>query len=146
LHDQLLAAGNPSNVFRILERELTARLSRSHSLHPAVAHALANRSTSWSATRVSDVQREAGYSSRHFIALFRAAVGLTPKHYYRVKRFTTVLTHLASGNDATLAGVAASAGYCDQAHLTREFRAFAGISPTQYRPRGPDGLLHHRVT
>jgi len=52
-----------------------------------------------------------GYSPRHFIALFRSAIGLAPKHYFRIKRFTAVLQRLASGNTETLADVAASAGY-----------------------------------
>lgn len=145
LHERLLAAKNPVSVFRILEQELAARLTRPLLIHPAVAHALAPRSSLWSSIRISDIQREAGYSPKHFIALFHRAVGLTPKHYYRVKRFTTVLHHLASGNIVNLADLAASVGYSDQSHLTREFRAFAGITPTQYRPRDAASVLHHRV-
>jgi len=77
--------------------------------------------------------------------LFRSAIGLALKHYFRIKRFTAVLQRLASGNAETLADVAASAGYSDQSHLSREFRDLAGITPTQYRPRGPDSVLHHRA-
>ena len=29
--------------------------------------------------------------------------------------------------------------------LIREFRDFAGITPSQYRPRGPDSVFHHRA-
>ena len=146
LREQLLAAGSPINVFRVLERELAARLERPLLIHPAVAQALAVHSNAWPFARVADIQRQVGYSPRHFIALFRAAVGLTPKHYYRVKRFTAVLRRLAANGDENLADLAASAGYSDQSHLTREFREFAGITPTQYRPRDSTSILHHRVT
>jgi AraC-like DNA-binding protein len=145
LHARLMEANDPVNVFRVLEQELRARLARPLLIHPAVAHALAPRSNLWSSLRVSDIQRESGYSPKHFIALFRSAVGLTPKHYYRVKRFTTVLRCLASGNAANLADLAASAGYSDQAHLTREFLELAGITPRQYLPRDPDSVLHHQA-
>jgi AraC-like DNA-binding protein len=145
LHEQLMAANDAHEVFRVLEQALTARLTRPLLIHPAVAHALAPRANSWPSTRVSDIQREAGCSPKHFIAQFRAAVGLTPKHYYRVKRFKAVLERLAGSNAVNLADVAASAGYSDQSHLTREFRDFAGITPTQYRPRDADSVLHHRV-
>jgi AraC-like DNA-binding protein len=145
LREQLLAAKGPSAIFPLLEQHLTARLKRPLLMHPAVAHALASRTQVCSPTRVTDIQRDSGYSPKHFIDLFRSAVGLTPKHYYRVKRFTTVLQHLASGNAGSLAGLALLAGYSDQSHMSREFRDFAGITPTQYRPVSPQSVLHHRV-
>ena len=143
LHERLREAGKPPAVFQVIEQELMARLRRPLLIHPAIAHALAQHVTGWGHTRVTDIQREAGYSPRHFIALFRAAVGLTPKHYYRVKRFTAALQRLSSNSDTNLAHLAASLGYSDQAHFTREFRDFAGITPRQYRPRAPDSALHH---
>ncbi|HEX3911866.1 MAG TPA: helix-turn-helix domain-containing protein [Steroidobacteraceae bacterium] len=143
LHERLREAGKPPAVFQVIEQELMKRLERPLLIHPAIAHALAPHATGWAQTRVMDIQREAGYSPRHFIALFRAAVGLTPKHYYRVERFTAALQSLASNRGMNLANLAASLGYSDQAHLTREFRDFAGITPRQYRPRGPDSAFHH---
>ncbi len=145
LRERLLAAQGASAAFRVLEAELSARLDDSLAMHPAVAQALACRADGWGSSRVAEIQRRAGYSPRHFVALFRAAVGLTPKHYYRVKRFTTALQGLAGGNARGLADLAASAGYSDQAHLTREFREFSGVTPTQYRPRDPGSILHHRT-
>jgi len=145
LREQLLEATGPSAAFRVLEAELCARLHGHLPIHPAVAQALACRSGGWESSRVAAIQRRTGYSPKHFIALFRAAVGLTPKHYYRVKRFTTVLRSLAGSNSRGLADLAASVGYSDQAHLTREFREFAGVTPTRYRPRDATSILHHRA-
>jgi len=145
LHDQLLAAANPTHIFALLEQALRARLARPILIHPAVAHALVQSPNPGSPLRVADVQRETGYSNRHFIALFRSAVGLTPKHYYRVQRFKAALQLLAGSTPASLASVAASVGYFDQSHLTREFRDLAGIAPTQYSPMSSDSTLHHQV-
>jgi AraC-like DNA-binding protein len=130
---------------RLLAADLIARLTRPRLIHPVVAHALASDSMAWGFSRIAAIQRSAGYSPRHFIALFRASVGLTPKHYYRVKRFTTVLRHLANKDVGSLADLAASVGYSDQSHMTREFREFSGVTPTQYRPSTPGRILHHRV-
>jgi AraC-like DNA-binding protein len=145
LHERLMAGATPKEIFRILEQEFSARLQRSLLVHPVVAHALKPRATG-APIRVKDIQRESGYSPRHFIALFRAAVGLTPKHYYRIQRFNSVLQFLASGADRDLAQFAVTAGYSDQAHLTRDFREFAGITPTQYQPGGSQRHLHHRAS
>ena len=146
LHGRLRAAADPESIFRILEETLSARIQRPLLIHPAVAHALCACSPTGSPTRVAEVQRETGYSPRHFIALFRAAVGITPKHYYRIQRFNSVARRLASGPDCDLADLAASVGYSDQAHLTREFRELSGVVPTQYRPGGSERALHHRAT
>jgi AraC-like DNA-binding protein len=145
LQERLLAAAGPAEVFSILEEKLAARIHRPLLVHPAVAHALTALSPSGSAVRIADLQRAAGCSPRHFIQLFRAAVGLTPKHYHRVQRLNGALRLLASGGSRGLAGIAAAAGYADQAHFNREFRELAGITPTQYRPGRPQSLLHHRA-
>lgn len=146
VHQRLLDAGEPMAVLRLLEQELLSRLVSPLLIHPAIAHAIATPGQGWGFTRILSVQRRSGYSSRHFIALFRDATGMTPKHYYRLKRFTGALETIAGGATASLAEMATLQGYSDQSHMTREFREFAGITPTQYRPRGRDSVLHHMAT
>jgi AraC-like DNA-binding protein len=146
MHERLMDAYEPMAVFKVVEQELMSRLKRPLLIHPAIAHALVDPVQGWGFTRISAVQRQTGYSSKHFTALFRGAVGLTPKHYYRVKRFGAVVQALAGDHSSNLAELAASLGYSDQSHLTREFREFAGVTPTQYRPRAADSALHHVAT
>lgn len=139
LRELLLTASVPSEVFSLLERHLTARIEVPLLMHPAVAAALAS---AWMPDRVSPIQRSTGFSPKHFVDLFRDSVGLTPKHYFRIQRFNEVTRRLASHAEASLTDTAADLGYSDQAHLTREFRELAGITPRQYRGR-PDSPLHH---
>jgi len=145
MRERLAHADEPAAVFRVLEAQLLARLKHPLSIHPAVTHALNTRPGGWAHVRVADVQREAGLSHRHFVSLFRAAVGLTPKHYYRIKRFNIALQRLAAEHRSGLTDIALAAGYCDQAHLSREFREFAGTTPGEYRPRDSTSFLHHRA-
>lgn len=145
LHDRLAATVNPPTIFHLLENELMARMRRPLLLHPAVAYALGASVSGCEHHRVFDIQRHTGYSPRHFIELFRSAVGITPKQYYRIRRFSSALTRLAA-QDARLAEVAASTGYADQAHFSREFRELAGIAPSSYRPRSADSAHHHVAT
>jgi AraC-like DNA-binding protein len=137
LRGQLFEAREPVAAFRILERHLIARIHRPLLMHPAVAHALAAAGPGW------DVRRHTGYSPKHFISLFKASVGLTPTHFYRIRRFKQVARSLASADTVELADLASQFGYSDQAHLTREFREFAGVPPTQYQGRS-ESPLHHR--
>ena len=91
---------------------------------------------------VASVVARSGYSHRHFIALFKAAVGLTPKAFARVRRFGSALNRLAADPVREVADIAWSGGFSDQAHFTREFRAFTGLSPCQYRRVRP-AQIHH---
>lgn len=75
---------------------------------------------------------DADCSHRHFIALFRDATGLAPKRYARLRRFSRVLAQAADGA-IEWATLAIDYGYCDQAHLTRDFREFSGVSPSVWQ-------------
>jgi AraC-like DNA-binding protein len=142
LRERLATAPTAQAAISIFERDLIARLQQPLLLHPAVAQALRATLLS-SALRVGDIQKQSGYSPRHFIALFRSNVGLAPKQFYRIRRFSTALARIARGT-MPLAEVAISSGYADQAHLSREFRELAGVSPTAYSPPAV-GSEHHHV-
>ncbi len=138
LREQLLEA--PSNEARLalLEAALAARLPRARALHPAIASALAVLP---SVQSVQAAVRHSGFSHRRFINHFRSAVGLTPKSYLRVLRFQQALAAMRNGA-RTLADIAAEAGYSDQAHFSRDFREFAGVTPAEYRRCQPAEANH----
>lgn len=123
----------------LLESLLVARLPRVHGLHPAVAHALDQFSTT---ADVSEVVRQTGYSHRRFIQLFTRAVGLTPKLYCRVQRFQRVLELTAARQSESWVDVALRAGYSDQPHFNRQFREFAGLTPHEYDELSPSSPNH----
>ncbi|MGY1740498.1 MULTISPECIES: helix-turn-helix domain-containing protein [unclassified Blastococcus] len=86
--------------------------------------------------RVAELARRVGWSERHLTARFRAETGLGPKEAARVVRFDrarrTLAARVAAGGPPDLAGLAAAAGYADQSHLTRDWRAFTGLSPLRW--------------
>lgn len=59
-------------------------------------------------------------------------MGYGPKTFQSVLRFQRLLK-IAKESDIrqALAELAADAGYADQAHMTREFRRFANVQPTE---------------
>jgi AraC-like DNA-binding protein len=80
---------------------------------------------------VASLAEEVGWSRRHLAARFREHVGLPPKALARILRFERAAEHLRHG--AELADAALDSGYYDQAHFNRDFKAFAGVTPTEYR-------------
>lgn len=68
---------------------------------------------------------------RHLQGCFRALTGLSPRQLAAMVRFQASLPPLREGRP--LADLAMACGYYDQAHFSREFRRFAGTTPTAWR-------------
>jgi AraC-like DNA-binding protein len=90
---------------------------------------------------VAALADEIGWSRRHFTSRFREQVGLSPKPFGRVLRFSRAVDLLEAGTTGavdtsrTIADVAAECGYADHSHLVREFRRRAGCTPGDWRAR-----------
>ncbi|NIH87934.1 helix-turn-helix domain-containing protein [Amycolatopsis granulosa] len=105
----------------------------------------------WRGDPLDSVAAGAGVTGRQLRRLFTEQAGLGPKALQRVARFQRFLRHADSGG--ALAVAAAAAGYADQAHLTRETRELAGVTPavlTRERhgratPDGPGAASVFRV-
>ena len=138
MRDELLEARTPQERLDNFERVLAQSLPTVRGIHPAIAQALEQLETT---SAVHDVVKRSGYSHRRFITLFSRAVGLTPKTYCRVVRFQRAL-YRAGATGQSLIEVAAAAGYSDQAHFHREFREFAGVTPTEHRQAVPVSPHH----
>jgi AraC-like DNA-binding protein len=69
-----------------------------------------------------------GVSERQLRRRFQAAVGYGPATLARILRFRRFVDAVDRGGD-DLATLALDAGYADQAHLTRECRRLAGVTP-----------------
>ena len=137
--DRLRGTPRAAERLNLLEDFLAARLPHVHAIHPLVAHALGRFDA---CVPVGHVVAETGYSQRHFTRIFTECVGLGPKTYCRVRRFGRVLDRMTADPLSQLADLAAAEGYADQAHLTREFRALAGVTPTTYMIVAPTARHH----
>jgi AraC-like DNA-binding protein len=132
LREQLLAAPTPFEKLDALERAM-AEMWRPIDLHPAVSFALQAFTHRPHDARISEVTGMSNLSAKRFIERFKAAVGLTPKHYCRILRFQHPLSQVDAGRRVDWTRIALDCGYFDQAHFIRDFRSFAGITPTGYR-------------
>jgi transcriptional regulator GlxA family with amidase domain len=74
-----------------------------------------------------------GISRRQLGRLFQERIGIGPKSLGRLGRFQRALRGLDGNPRSSLASVATRAGYFDQAHMSRDFRLFAGTTPAGYR-------------
>jgi AraC-like DNA-binding protein len=78
--------------------------------------------------RIDAVCETLGTHPRQLERAFAHHLGISPKLLSRIVRFRCAREALRDGEPA--AQVALATGYSDQAHMTREFRAFAGVPPS----------------
>jgi AraC-like DNA-binding protein len=143
LRERLLAATSAEIKFRLLEQVLLAQAVRPLTRHPAVALALKEFRSMGHLRLVGDLTAQIGLSPRRFIQVFREEVGLTPKLFWRIRRFQEVLHLIQKEGQVEWADVALTCGYFDQAHFIHDFRAFSGLNPLVYLTRRSEQHLNH---
>ncbi len=142
IREKLLAAHGPEQMFAVAQRELLRRATRPLGLHPAVAFARREFCRAPQISSIARIVEKTGFSSRRFIQLFHGEIGLTPKAFCRVRRFQRALQSVHGTKEAAWTEVALDCGYYDQAHFNHDFRAFSGLTPSDYLKRATMHLNH----
>lgn len=131
LRGELAALITPAARFARLEAALLGQLQRDvGTRHPVVWFAL--QAFSDGPRSVAEVSAQTGFSSRRFSQVFAENVGLTPKLYWRVRRFQEVIGRLRADTEPDWVALALDCGYYDQAHFIHDFREFSGLTPGEY--------------
>jgi AraC-like DNA-binding protein len=142
LRERLAEAGDWDERFAILASEMGlgggrpyVRLPdlRSTAPRPEVVEAWRLLTATRGRIRIDALAERVFLSRRRLSTLFAAEFGVTPKEAARTMRFTHAVTRIGAAvrrGSLDLARLAAECGYFDQSHLVRDFRAFAGTSPS----------------
>jgi len=80
---------------------------------------------------VNEMAEAACVGERHLQRLFKKFVGLSPKYYARIIRFNYIF-QLIQAKNTPWADIVYQAGYYDQSHFIRNFKAFTGEDPSAY--------------
>jgi AraC-like DNA-binding protein len=121
--------------FELLDDALARRVDRALAPPPAVTWAWGLLQASHGRLPVNGLAAALGCSPRYLTLQFREHLGLPPKTLARVLRFQHALSLLERDDGARFAEIAEGCGYYDQAHLNRDFRAFAGAAPGDFLAR-----------
>ena len=82
--------------------------------------------------RLADMIDCSGHGSRQFGRKFVEQLGLTPKLYARIVRLNFALRLKAESPARRWTQISHEAGYFDQTHLVKEFKALTSSVPTDY--------------
>src|SRR4051794_412003 len=91
--------------------------------------------------RVDQVAALGGMSVRTLQRLFASYVGVSPKAVLARFRLQDAAAAIDDGAVDDLAGLAASLGWFDQAHFSRDFRNVVGMTPSAYLARARAAVL-----
>ncbi len=132
IEEQLMEAASWEKRFGLVETMLARKLADAEAPPPDVDWAWRRLVAARGRLRIADLAAELGCSRKHLAVRFREHVGLPPKLLARMLRFRHASDLIEAFAGGSLAEVAALCGYYDQAHLDRDFRDFAGTTPTAY--------------
>lgn len=163
LLNRLKAAGDWESRFAVMDSLIAERVVSARSPSAGLVWAWERLQETHGETEVGLLAAEIGCSRRHLIASFRQHIGLPPKTVARILRFNHTLRVMnrigrnldnnpdsrpyfdlpqignACHRNVRWPEVALDCGYYDQAHLIKEFQAFAGVTPAAFlRQMSPD--------
>jgi AraC-like DNA-binding protein len=140
---RLLLAGQQDEALRALEEWLLALAARVE-LEPTAAVLAATRLVQTDGLgTVTDLANGVGLSVRQLERQFREQVGMSPKSLARLTRFEAAQRRIYEGRELSFTRLAHDLGFADQAHFTREFRAFAEQSPGGVMAEAKEFLRRH---
>lgn len=132
-----LLLNTPGIVAKVkcLELFLLQRLPAGNIISGKIQNSIALIRQSKGDVAVSTLAAQAYMSPRNFERHFLQTAGVSPKTFSRIVRFISLKQQLKKLPGTHLLSLALDHGFYDHAHLTREFKAFAGDSPTSFMQR-----------
>ncbi|MFD5617575.1 helix-turn-helix domain-containing protein [Streptomyces yangpuensis] len=130
LTEQLMATPDWEGRWAVVDNALARQMVDAPPPSPVVAEAWRRLRACHGQLSAEELAAATGRGSRRLQVLFGEQIGLPPQTVSRILRFQRALT-LPSGACRSLADRATLCGYYDQAHMSRDFRDLAGLTPAQ---------------
>lgn len=132
LREQLIATAAPEDKFRIVEDFLLNEFRSTLAVDKCVLFAVEQMRSSPDDLNIAVMNNRIGYSQKHFIDMFKRAVGITPKAYLKIMRFQKAVQTIDSSDDHDWGQIALECGFYDQSHFINDFKHFSGFTPEQF--------------
>lgn len=132
MRERLLEEKFIPHKFAIVEQFLLRKFHVQFEANPCVAYAVDAIVARPEATCLQALYDKIGYSQKHFIALFKEHVGLTPKAYLKILRFQKAIRGIEQQTQVHWGQIAHESGFYDQSHFIHDFKHFSGFTPEEY--------------
>lgn len=127
--DLLQEAISYTQMITTVESFLLKHVNRLKQILP-IDHALSIVIKEHGLIKIDELASHACLSTRQFERVFQQRIGLTPKYYSRLVRFSQAWFIKEQFPGMSWIKIAHKCGYFDQMHLIRDFKEFAGVNPS----------------
>jgi AraC-like DNA-binding protein len=132
LHEQIAMAQSVGDRIRLLDHFFLRQLSGVNSREQNTTGFILQEMFTNREWKLYESASSLDVSERHLRRTFKRELGLSPKRYHRILRFSKALDHLNNHHFSTLTQLAYSVGYSEQKHFILDFKEFMGVTPSQY--------------
>ncbi|HWB54262.1 MAG TPA: helix-turn-helix transcriptional regulator, partial [Tepidisphaeraceae bacterium] len=129
IQDQIQSAP-PNQIHQIIEVWLLSHIDRGPEVHADLLAAVDRIIASAGQYKIESIADQIGIGKRQLERLFRLQVGVGPKEFASLARFNWLIANWHKRR--SWCELATNAGYADQAHFIRNFRARTGVTPGEF--------------
>lgn len=83
--------------------------------------------------RIHEISEQTDYSERYINKVFIELMGFSPKTFCKIIQFQNTIEFINYGPDEIFTNRVQDLGYYDQPKFIKDFKSFAGMTPTKYR-------------
>jgi AraC-like DNA-binding protein len=132
LEKGIILAENVEQRIQIVEGFLLEKLNEEKTIDKIVKSTIDALMTSKGSESISNITNKDKSTRRKLERKFKKQIGISPKQLGKVIRLQTALKLLLNQNKDKLTTIAYQCEYYDQAHFTKDFKEFTGISPKDF--------------
>lgn len=129
LLEQLRAANDDMARIAVVESFFQQQLRATASENVYFLEALQRIRQAADHLSIESLSKSLHVGERQLQRIFKEKLGLSPKMYHRIVRFSHAYHAIQHNAHLNWADVAFSHSYSDQAHFIRDFKEFAGVTP-----------------
>lgn len=131
LIEKMLLAKNNLQRVEIITQFLENKINLPHKLNSGVFETISHIIHSKEIVDINKLAENNFLSRRQFERSFKEYAGFSPKLFARIIRFQNALKDYGKAKKS-LTHIGLEAGYADQSHFIKEFKAFSGFTPKEY--------------
>lgn len=95
--------------------------------------------------KINSISEKTGYTERYIHKVFMEMMGFSPKIFCKIIQFQKAIDVLNYGSNEKMTEIAVNLGYYDQAKFIRDFKKYAGITPSRYMKKMQEAKFTKRI-